>query len=191
MLATDDVWLRCRPTAFTRHVPVLMSSLLRRSRVATLALLLVVLPLHSVAQLVASVQAHRHVHVGAPRAVAQRASALAALTQPLRVVLDRLHEAQDPRLMGPRLAWVVSSGPATGLHQHGGVYHRHSQDTHDVIDVGDVTDNPLQGGATAFLAWIPPGLPLLAGQERDRPVAAACEDWRDRVVAPPLMPPRG
>lgn len=173
-------------------MPAFLSSLLRRSRAGLLMLLLVVLPLHSVVQLVAGLQGHRHVHAGAARPSAvHHGSALAALTQPLRAVLDRLHAAQDPRLLGPSPAWVVSRGPADGLHQHGGLYHRHSPATHDAIDVGDANDHALEGGATAFLAWLPLGLPLLAGEAGDRPVAAACDDWRDRVVAPPLTPPRG
>ncbi len=179
------------PAKPSRHVPAFPSSLLHRSRRGLLVLLLVVLPLHSVAQLVAGLQAHRHVHTGAFHAPAAQGSALAALAQPLRSVLDRLHAAQDPLLMGPSLGWVVSRGPAAGLHHHGGVYHRHSQDTHDAIDVGEATDNAVQGGVTAFLAWLPLGLLLPAGEGVDRPVASECDVWRDRVVAPPLTPPRG
>lgn len=154
-------------------------------------LLLVVLPLHSVAQLVAGVQGHRHVHVGAGRAAASPAgSLLTALAQPLREVLDRLHAAQDPRLLRPQPALTVSSGPSAGLHQHGGIFHTHSSDTQDVIDVGDPADDAVQAGATAFLAWIPSYPVWLAGQGADHPETVAFR-WRDRVVVPPLTPPRG
>ncbi|MBW8846547.1 MAG: hypothetical protein JF607_16405 [Burkholderiales bacterium] len=151
-----------------------------------LVLLIFVLPLQSVLQLGAGVQGHRHMHTGA----AQRSSVLAGLTQPLRAVLDRLHAAQDPRLKGPSFGWTLSRGPAEGLHEHGGVFHRHTHDTADVVDVGDTADNPVQGGATAFLAWLPCALALAAGQ-RDACPADTPFDWRDRVVAPPLTPPRG
>lgn len=145
-------------------------------------LLLVVLPLQSVAQLIAGVQAHRHVHTGAGPA--------AASASPLRALLDHLHAAQDPRLQGPKLSWVVSRGPAAELHEHGGVFHKHAHDEADVLDVADPADDSLQGGATAFLAWLPAALALPTGEGSDRPVTAGL-DWRDRVVAPPLTPPRG
>lgn len=169
-------------------MPPLLSSLLHRTRAGILVLLLLVLPLQSVVQLVTGIQGHRHVHTGA---AAQPASVLASLVQPLRAVLDRLHAAQDPRLMqGPQLGWRVSHGPADGLHAHGGVFHKHSQHTHDVLDVGDPADDSAQGGATAFLAWLPAGFAPLARQGGERPAMAAV-GWRDRVVAPPLTPPRG
>ena len=188
MPAADDAPLRYRPGHFRPPtVPSLLSSLLHRTRAGILMLLLVVLPLHSVAQLVAGVQGHRHVHTGA----VPQGSLLSGLTQPLRAVLDRLHAAQDPRLQAPSMAWMVSTGPAEGMHQHGGVFHKHSHDTHDVIDVSDSADDTAQGGATAFLAWLPsPGLALTGDPVSERPTAAAV-DWRDRVVAPPLTPPRG
>lgn len=80
---------------------------------------------------------------------------------------------------------------AAGLHEHGGVFHRHSAGAADVLEVGDATDESQQAGATALLAWLPalPALParVAAG---DHPRTAPL-DWRDRLVAPPLAPPRG
>jgi len=145
-------------------------------------LLLVVLPLQSVAQLMAGVQGHRHVHTGAARAAPSPSA--------LRALLDHLHAAQDPRLQGARLSWVASKGPAAELHAHGGVFHKHSQDQADVLEVGDPAGDSQQGGATAFLAWLPAALALPAGDGSGRPVLAGLT-WRDRVVAPPLTPPRG
>jgi hypothetical protein len=142
-----------------------------------LMLLLAVLPLQGVVQLVAGLQGHRHMHAGAAHAVAS--------PSPLRVLLDHLHAAQDPRLQG------VGSITAGDLHEHGGVFHRHSHDTADVVDVADAADDAAQGGATAFLAWLPGTLTLpVLGVGGARP-ATADLDWRDRVVAPPLVPPRG
>jgi len=159
--------------------------LLQRTRAGILMLLLAVLPLQGVVPLVAGLQGHRHVHTGAGHAEAS--SSL------LRVVLDRLHAAQDPRLQA--LGTVSRglsglSGMSSELHQHGGVFHRHSQDAADVIDVHDASDDASQGGATAFLAWLPAALLLPAGEGGERPLAAEA-GWRDRVVAPPLAPPRG
>ena len=182
------------PDSFSNTpVPPILSSLLHRTRTGILLLLLVVLPLQSVTQLIAGLQGHRHVHTGAASelsASAHHGLTLQALAKPLRAVLDRLHAAQDPRLQGPEFGWVASSGPAAGLHEHGGVFHRHSHDTADTLDVGDPADESAQGGATAFLAWLPVGLVLPAGEGGDRPAAAGL-DWRDRVVAPLLTPPRG
>jgi len=168
-----------------RHhpVPLVPSSLLQRLRAGLLMLLLVVLPLQGVVQLVAGLQGQRHVHTGAPRA--------AASPSPLRALLDRLHAAQDPRLLGHRPAWVASRSAAAEEHQHGGVTHRHTAvDEADALDVGDPADDAAQGGGTAFLAWLPAVLAVPAGAGGGRP-AAADVDWRDRVVAPPLTPPRG
>ncbi|MEO6280608.1 hypothetical protein [Roseateles sp.] len=145
-------------------------------------LLLVVLPLQGVVQLVAGVQGHRHMHTGAAPA--------AASPSPLRALLNQLHAAQDPRLQAAKLAWVVSTGPAAELHAHGGVFHKHSHDAADVLEVTDPADDSLQGGATAFLAWLPVALALPAGEAGGRPATLGI-DWRDRVVAPPLTPPRG
>jgi hypothetical protein len=150
-------------------VPFFLSSLLQRTRVGILMLLLVVLPLQSVAQLVAGVQGHRHVHTG---------SLLTALVQPLQQVLDRQHAAQDPRLAG------VSRGAADGWHAHSGVLHRHSAQTHDAVDVGDAGDEARQAGATAFLAWLPTALVVVVGPSAELPPAAAT-DWRGRFIAPP------
>ncbi|WP_457426799.1 hypothetical protein [Roseateles sp. P5_E7] len=161
-------------------MPLILSSLLQRTRTGILMLLLVVLPLQSVAQLIAGVQGHRHVHTGAAPAAAS----------PLRALLDHLHAAQDPRLQAAKLSWVVSKGPSAELHAHGGVFHKHSHDDADVLDVAEPADDSLQGGATAFLAWLPAALALPAGEGGDRPVMAGLA-WRDRVVAPPLTPPRG
>lgn len=141
-------------------------------------MLLVVLPLQGVMQLVAGMQGHRHVHTGA------------ASPSPLRALLDRLHAAQDPRLQKPAVSWVIGNGAPGEAHEHGGVFHTHSHDTADVLDVGDPADDARQGGVTAFLAWLPAALALPAGEDGDRPVAAVL-GWRDRVVAPPLTPPRG
>jgi len=167
----------CPRVPTIQSVPYTLSSLLHRTRHGILVLLLVVLPLQGVVQLVAGVQGHRHVHTGA----------LSGLIQPLRALLDQLHAAQDPRLQA---SWAPSSGPAAGMHEHGGVFHTHSHDTHDAVDVGDAADDSTQGGVTAFLAWLPMELACAACQGSDRPAVAAFA-WRDRVVAPPLTPPRG
>ncbi|MDR7272107.1 hypothetical protein J2X20_004781 [Pelomonas saccharophila] len=167
-------------------MPVFLSSLLHSSRAAVLALLLVVLPLQGVVQLVAGLQGHRHVHTGAARE-----SVLSGLAEPLRALLDHLHAAQDPRLQGHKLGGFASKGSAAGMHEHGGVFHQHSADTADVLEVGDAADDSLQGGVTAFLAWLPTGLAMMAlGGASDHPSLADL-DWRDRVIAPPLTPPRG
>jgi len=159
-------------------VPILLSSLLHRTRAGILVLLLVVLPLQSVVQLVAGLQGHRHVHTGM------------AAPSPLRLLLDRLHAAQDPRLQAaPSVTWLVSQGDSEGLHQHGGVFHKHSHAAADVLDVGDATDDAKQGGATAFLAWLPAALALPA-VEGDACPQVVAPDWRDLVIAPPLTPPR-
>ena len=144
-----------------------------------LMLLLVVLPLQGVVPLVAGLQGHRHVHTGA--------TPVAASPSLLRAVLDRLHAAQDPRLQA---LGTLSRGTSGELHQHGGVFHRHAQDAADVIDVHDASDDATQGGATAFLAWLPAPLLLPAGEGGEPPRVAEA-GWRDRVVAPPLAPPRG
>ena len=177
-----------RPTT-THPVPPVLSSLLHRTRVSILILLLVVLPLQSVAQLVAGIQGHRHLNTGTVAAT-HDGFALASLAQPLRAVLDRLHAAQDPRLQMQAAAWAASRGPADGWHEHGGVRHRHSHDTADVIDVGDAGDDSMQAGATAFLAWLPRALAVPVDAGSVRPAMAELA-WRDRVVAPPLTPPRG
>lgn len=160
-------------------VPSLLSSLLQRTRTGLLVLLLVVLPLQGVMQLVAGVQGQRHLHTGAAQAVA-------SVAQPLRALLDHLHAAQKPRFSAPAL----SRGAAAGLHAHGDVFHEHAHDTGDVVEVGDPADDSLQGGATAFLAWLPAAWLLPAGEGLDRPATTGL-DWRDRLVAPPLTPPRG
>lgn len=159
-------------------MPTLLSSLLHRMRKGILALLLVVLPLQGVVQLVAGLQGHRHVHSGA-----------APVVSPLRALLDHLHAVQDPRLKRPA-PWVLSQGPAAGLHEHGGVFHRHASGDADVLDVGAPGEASLQGGATAFLAWLPAALAVPTGECGAQP-AAGDADWRDRVIPPPLMPPRG
>ena len=141
-------------------------------------------------QLVVGIHGHRHVHTGAAVAVPAPESALASLAKPLRAVLDHLHAAQDPRLQAQASRWVPSRGDSAGRHEHGGVFHEHSQVDADVLELGDTSDEPAQGGATAFLAWLPAALALPAGEASDHPVTADL-DWRDRVVAPPLTPPRG
>lgn len=172
-------------------MPPILSSLLNRTRTGLLALLVMVLPLQSVAQLAVGIQAHRHVHTGAAQEAAPgQGSALSMLAAPLRAMLDRLHAAQDPRLGGPKFSWQASNGPAAGLHQHGGVSHRHADDTHDVVDLADPGDEGLQVGATLFLAWLPGAPVLMAGPGGDRPATATC-GRRGRVVAPLLAPPRG
>lgn len=167
-------------------MPPVLSSLLHRTRTAVLVLLLVVLPLQGVVQLLAGLQGHRHVHTGA----APHGADWSALTRPLQVVLDRLHAAQDPRLKQPSPGWLARKAPSSGLHEHGGVFHRHEADTADALDVGDPADDAAQAGATAFLAWLPVGLALPAGEAGERPAAAEI-GWRDCVLAPPLTPPRG
>jgi len=174
----------CQPVAcIPTTVPAFLSSLLHRTRAGLLALLIVVLPLQGVMQLVAGLQGHRHMHAGTVAA--------AASPSPLRKLLDHLHAAQDPRLQGSTFSLAPSRARMGELHEHGGVYHRHSQDAADVIDVGDATDDAGLGGATAFLAWMPaaPALPLVEACDH-RPETAGL-GWRDRVLAPPLAPPRG
>ena len=145
-------------------VPSLLSSLLQRTRKVLLVLLLVVLPLQGVMQLVAGVQGQRHLHTGDAPAAAPVLS-LASIAQPLRALLDHLHAAQKPRFSAPAL----SRGAAAGLHAHGDVFHEHAHDTGDVVEVGDPADDSLQGGATAFLAWLPAAWLLPAGEGLDRP----------------------
>lgn len=183
MSGADDAPLlaaACLVTPSTSSVPLVLSSLLRSARASLLAMLVMVLPLHSVVQLVAGLQEHRHVHTGVGRTAGDRhGTLLAVLATPLRAVLDQLHAAQGPRL----------GGNAQGLHQHGGVFHRHNADTQDVLDVADPSDDGLQAGATLFLAWLPGGLTLAAEQGSSLPTTAT-RSWRDRVVPPPLAPPR-
>lgn len=143
-------------------------------------MLLVVLPLHSVAQLVAGLQGHRHLHT---RAAPEAPSLLGQW-------LDRLQAGQDPRLKAPALAWRVSWGAASEAHSHGGVMHQHAPTAPDVLDVGSLGDDAGQGGATAFLAWLPAGLALPVAERGERPGTRGLT-WRDRIVAPPLTPPRG
>ena len=172
-------------------MPLRLSSLLNRMRTSLLVLLVLVLPLQSVAQLAAGLQGHRHMHAGAARtAWVAQSGALALLTAPLRAVLTQLHAAQDPRLGGPTFGGLPSRGPAAGLHQHGGVFHEHVAHTQDVIDVGEPGDEGPHAGMTLFLAWLPIGPVLAAGQGGDRP-ATATHGWHDHVVAPLLAPPRG
>ena len=183
----------CRPTSsLIRNVSHPLSLLLQRTRMSILMLLLVVLPLHSVAQFVAGIQGPRHLHAAVVRGEPHSISMLATrVLQPLHDVLDRLHAAQEPRLAVKQHLRRISQGPTAGLHQHDGVYHRHGADTHDAVGVGDPSDDAVQLAATAFLAWIPSGpMPFAAGESADHPAAAALA-WRDRVVAPPLTPPRG
>ncbi|KQV92489.1 hypothetical protein [Pelomonas sp. Root1237] len=168
-------------------VPSTLSSLLHRTRAAVLVLLLVVLPLQGMVQLVAGLQGHRHVHIGT---ATRHDAVLAGLTQPLRALLDHLHAAQDPRLQGSKRSQVLSNGHGAEMHEHGGVFHNHSQHDADVLEVGDPADDTAQSAVTAFLAWLPAGLTLPMGEGGDHP-AATHLDWRDRVVAPPLTPPRG
>lgn len=190
MLAIEDASPGlCPPRSHHHHAPVppTLSSLLHRTRAAVLALLLVVLPLQGVVQLVAGLQRHTHVHVGAPT---RHDAVLAGLIQPLRALLDHLHAAQDPRLQGSKHYGVLSKGPGAEMHEHGGVFHKHGQHDADVLEVGDPADDAAQGGVTAFLAWLPAGLTLPVGEGGDHP-AAARVDWRDRSVAPLQTPPRG
>lgn len=171
-----------------------LPSLLQRTRATVLALLLVVLPLQSVMQLAAGFQNNRHVHTGSgPIKVSSSAhsdSPLVSLVRPLRALLDRLHADQDPRLKGSQQVWVMSRVASTELHEHGGVFHKHSHDTNDVLEVGDSTDDSTEPGSTAFLAWLPTAMDLVSAVDSDHPIAAPI-GWRDRVVAPPLTPPRG
>lgn len=179
---TDDAPLGLPPTTLV-PVPQPLSSLLHRTRASLLALLIVVLPLQGVMQLLVGLQGPRHMHTSAAAKVASPSR--------LRMLLDHLHAAQDPRLQGAKFSLAPSRVRTGELHEHGGVYHRHSHDAADVIDVGDASDDAVQASATAFLAWLPSGLALpslaLGGH---RPETAG-PDWRDRVVAPPLTPPRG
>lgn len=170
-------------------VPPILSSLLNRTRTSLLVLLVLVLPLQSVVQWVVGVNGHRHVHMAAIQA-APVDNVLSRLARPLRAVVDSLHAGQDMRLSASGFGRAASSGPAAGMHQHGGVFHQHSADTHDAVDVGDAGDDSGQGGATAFLAWLPGAATPRAGQRGDHP-AAATAGGPERVVAPPRTPPRG
>ena len=172
-----------------------LSPLLKRFRAGLLVLLVFVLPLQSVVQLVAGLQGHRHVHLGAEQAqdswqAALQEAALSLLGQPLRAALAHVHAGHDPRLDGPKPSRAASRGPSSAMHAHDGVFHVHTADTHDAVDVGDAADDSRQGGVTAFLAWLPEALAVMARQGSEPPAALAF-DWRDCVVAPPLTPPRG
>lgn len=146
-------------------------------------LLLAVLPLQGMVQLLAGLQGRSHLHTDAAHAVAS--------PSPLRLLLNQLHAAHDPRLTGHRLGAVPASEAAAGLHEHGGAYHRHDHDTAAALEVGDAAEDAGQGAATAFLAWLPGPLAVPGRVEGgDRPDAAGV-GWRDRVVAPLLTPPRG
>lgn len=169
----------------TPPVPHLLSSLLHRTRAAILVMLLVVLPLQSVVQLVVGLQGHRHLHAGA----ASPSPSPSPWPSALRVLLDRLHAAQDPRLQPSLPTWLASRGAATELHAHGGVFHRHAPGDASVVEVGDAGDDPGQAGATAFLAWLPAALAVPASEAGVRPGATE-PSWRDCVVAPALAPPR-
>ncbi|MFT7774027.1 hypothetical protein [Roseateles sp.] len=172
-------------------LPSSLSSLLNRSRAGLLVLLVFVLPLQSVVQLMAGLQGHRHVHIGAQQAQAPwQEAALSLLGQPLRAALEHLHSGHDPRLDGPMFSRAASHGPSTAMHEHDGVFHVHSVETDDAVDIGDAADDSRQGGVTAFLAWLPGALAVMTRQGSEPPAAFAF-DWRDRVVAPPLTPPRG
>lgn len=143
---------------------------------ALLVLLMVVLPLQGAVQMISGLHGQRHMH--------------AVLAEPLRALLAQLHAAQAaPSLQARAPGWTVSTGLAH-RHAHGGVFHEHAPDDGDVIQVGDTADEAVQGGATAFLAWLPAGLRLPASGSFRRP-AAAVHAWRDRAIAPPLAPPRG
>jgi len=176
----------CCPAYPRQPVPPALSSFLHQTRTSILMLLLVVLPLQSVAQLIQGLQGQRHVHTQA----ASHDAALVGLLKPVRALLDRLHAGHDAHLTTLAPAWLPSRGPAGEVHEHGGVRHQHSHDTTDVLDVGDVAEDSLQAGATAFLAWLPGAVALPGGAGSDRP-AMTTPAWRDRVVAPPLTPPRG
>jgi len=190
MRIDDHAAFGAHSLACPRPVPTLLPSLLHRTRTGILALLLVVLPLQSMGQLVAGIQAHRHLHTGT--ATTARADfALARLGAALRAVLDQLHAAQDPRLQVAKHAWLPSRGPAAGVHAHGGVFHQHSQDTDDVLDLADPADGSRQVAATAFLAWLPDALTVPAPAAGLEAPPATGIDWRDHAVAPPLAPPRG
>lgn len=166
-------------------VPIRPISLPHRTRTALLALLLVVLPLQGVLQWVAGLQGHRHVHISAAAEVAP-----SPLPSTLRVLLDRLHAAQDPRLQPRAISWLLGQADGSGLHAHDGVVHSHAPTDADVVALGDPAEDAGQAGATAFLAWLPLAWALPAGEGAARPAPAPAA-WRNRVVAPPLTPPRG
>lgn len=155
-------------------MPRLLASLLHRSRASLLAVLIVVLPLQAVAQLVAGLQTQRHVHAQPGLDVAS--------PSPLRLLLDRLHAAQPASLK----AWGHGARP----HAHGDVVHTHDPEQPDVIAVADADDGAGQGAVTAFLAWLPLALTWPAAHRSPAPVPRPVA-WQDRLVAPPLAPPRG
>lgn len=159
-------------------MPRLLASLLHRSRASVLALLIVVLPLQAVAQLVAGLQTQRHAHAQPGWAVAS--------PSPLRLLLDRLHEAQPASLK----AWGPGAHLGARPHAHGDLVHTHEPAQADVIAVADVEDESGQGAVTAFLAWVPMASIWPSG-ERDAPPAQPPVAWRDHPVAPPRAPPRG
>lgn len=166
-------------------MPTRPTSLPHRTRTVLLALLLVVLPLQGVLQWVAGLQAPRHVHIAAVAEAAPSPSPSA-----LRALLDRLHAAQDPRLQPRAMGWLLSAADGGGLHAHDGVVHRHAPTEADVVPLGDPAEDAGQAGGTAFLAWLPRAWAVPAGESAalQAPPPAA---WRNRVVAPPLTPPRG
>ncbi|MFG6456061.1 hypothetical protein [Roseateles sp. BYS96W] len=153
-------------------MPSVLSSLLLRSRAGLLTLLLIVLPLHGALQLVAGLQAPRHRHTSAE---------FAAVSAPLLgKLLDGLQAEQAPGWTG-----------AGGWHAHGGHVHRHGPLDHDdEIDVADAADGGSPGGLTAFLAWLPGGPALPEARLGNAPPAWAPPHWLERVIAPPLTPPR-
>lgn len=158
-------------------MPRFLAFLLHRSRTGLLALLIAVLPLQGVVQLVAGLQSQRHVHASAALAVAS--------PSPLRQLLDHLHAAQPPALKG----WGRMDDPGARPHAHGGVVHTHDAAQADVIPVADAGDDAGPGAATAFLAWLPLALTWPPAQRSPAP-AEPGHAWQDRVVAPPLAPPR-
>lgn len=163
-------------------MPRLLASLLHRSRASVLALLIVVLPLQAVAQLVAGLQTQRHAHAQPGWAVAS--------PSPLRLLLNRLHEAQPASLKawgpGAHLGAHLGARP----HAHGDLVHTHEPAQADVIAVADAEDESGQGAVTAFLAWVPMASIWPSG-ERDAAPAQPPVAWRDHPVAPPRAPPRG
>lgn len=159
-------------------MPRLLAFLLHRSRASLLALLIVVLPLQAVAQLVAGLQTQRHVHAQPGLAVAS--------PSPLRQLLNRLHEAQPASLK----AWGHGAQLGARPHAHGGVVHTHEPEQPGVILVADADDGAGQGAVTAFLAWLPLALTWPAAHRSPAPVPQPVA-WQDRLVAPPLAPPRG
>lgn len=174
-------WARGLSGSLASIPPVLLltASLLQRLRIATLAMLIVVLPLQGMVQWVAGWQGQRHVHTHQPGSGAS-ASALSQW-------LDRLHAAQPAQLKAPGLMrWAAIGGEQP--HAHGAWVHTHGAQDTDAVPVADADDGGTPG-ATAFLAWLPTALRVSQALPEPAPSHVTLLP-AGREVAPALTPPR-